>query len=79
MPRLTTWLCTDNVTTFTNYKRSRTGCSCCGREQVSSKLTNREFSQETINRQSESAYSRQSHVVKRGRTWRKATKIKRRR
>ena len=35
-------------TTFNNYKRSRTGCPCCGDEQKSVKLKNREFSEETI-------------------------------
>jgi hypothetical protein len=37
-----------HVTTFTNYKRSKTGLPCCGKAQVSEKLTGRTFSEETI-------------------------------
>jgi len=35
-------------TTFYNYNRARTGCPCCGKEQVSLKLTNRKYSKETL-------------------------------
>lgn len=41
------------VTTVFNYLRSRTGLSCCGRQQVSTKLVEREFSSETIHKMSE--------------------------
>lgn len=66
---------TENVTTFTNYKRSLTGCKCCGREQVSSKLINRVFSPETISRQVESAYSRPDRGGK-PRRWREEGKYR---
>lgn len=35
-------------TTFTNYTRSKTGLPCCGKAQVSKKLTGRGFSADTI-------------------------------
>ena len=41
------------VTTFTNYKRSKTGLPCCGKAQVSKKLTGRTFSEETIKKMSQ--------------------------
>lgn len=37
-------------TTLYNYKRSVIGCKFCGRESSSAKLTEREFSQETLER-----------------------------
>lgn len=49
---------TENGTTFNNYRRSRTGCACCGRERVSAALTNRQFSQQTKDLMSESAFKR---------------------
>ena len=39
-------------TTVFHYLRSRTGLCCCGKEQVSSKLTGRKFSAETIEKMS---------------------------
>lgn len=59
-------------TTFYNYLRARTGLKCCGREQVSQKLTNRKFSDETIEKMSTAALLR----AKRGgkpRDWRETT------
>ena len=47
---------TENGTTFNNYRRSRTGCHCCGRERVSNALTNRQYSEETLELMSSSGY-----------------------
>lgn len=46
------------VTSFHNYKRSRTGCLWCGRENVSAALTGRVYSEETLARMRVSANSR---------------------
>lgn len=48
----------EHVTTFANYNRSRTGCPCCGKAQVSEKLYDRQYSEETISRMSVSARQR---------------------
>lgn len=40
-------------TTVSNYLRSRCGLSCCGRVQVSEKLTNRVFSDDTLKKMSD--------------------------
>lgn len=48
----------EHVTTFTNYNRSRTGCPCCGKDQVSQKLSNRQYSEETLRRMSVAARQR---------------------
>lgn len=45
-------------TTFYNYNRSRTGCLCCGRQQVSDKLKNREFSAESLQKMTAAAQMR---------------------
>ncbi len=62
----------EHVTTFTNYNRSRTGCPCCGKEQVSQKLTNRKFSDATLDRMSLAAQKRPLRDGK-PRTWRKTS------
>jgi hypothetical protein len=61
---------TTEHTTFYNYGRSRTGMSCCGKEQVSNKLTGREFSAETIQKMRNSALKRPLRGGK-PRNWRK--------
>ena len=43
---------------FFNYKRSKTGCLFCGIEKVSSTFSGRQFSEETIERMTVSAYQR---------------------
>lgn len=48
----------EHVTTFANYNRSRTGCPCCAKKQVSQKLKNRQYSKETISRMSLAARQR---------------------
>lgn len=48
----------EHATTFYNYNRSRTGCPCCGKAQVSAKLRGRTFSEQTIERMSVSASKR---------------------
>lgn len=48
----------EHVTTFTNYNRSRNGCPCCGKDQVSQKLSNRQYSEETLRRMSLAARER---------------------
>ena len=48
----------ESHTTFYNYNRSRTGCLLCGREQVSEKLTDRQFSEETHQKMIQSANKR---------------------
>jgi hypothetical protein len=58
----------EHITTFSNYNRSRTGCPCCGKAQVSKKLTNRQYSAETIQRMSEAASERPLRGGK-PRTW----------
>jgi hypothetical protein len=55
---------------FKNYKRSRNGCLFCGRDVVSSKLTNRTFSEETIEKMTIAANSRPFRGGK-PRRWRK--------
>lgn len=60
----------EHITTFSNYCRSRTGCPCCGKEQVSQKLKNRQFSVETLEKMSLSALQRPSRGGK-PRKWRK--------
>ena len=40
----------EHITTFYNYNRSRTGTPCCGKEQVCAKLSNRQFTIETLER-----------------------------
>ena len=59
----------EQVTTFYNYNRSRTGCLCCGRDQVSLKLQNRQFSEETRKKMSDSAQTRPNRGGK-PRRWR---------
>ena len=56
-------------TTFYNYKRSIFGCLCCSKSNVSDKLKNREFSQETIDKMSKSAFNRPARGGK-PRRWR---------
>jgi len=58
-------------TTYTNYKRSRTGLPCCGRQQVSDKLTSRAFNQNTIEKMREAALNRPSRGGSEARHWRK--------
>jgi Protein of unknown function (DUF723) len=48
----------EHVTTFTNYNRSQTGCPCCGKDRVSQKLSNRQYSEETLRRMSLAARER---------------------
>nr|YP_636214.1 putative site-specific DNA endonuclease [Tupiella akineta]AAV80638.1 putative site-specific DNA endonuclease [Tupiella akineta] len=63
----------EHVTTFSNYNRSGTGCPCCGKEQVSKKLKNRQYSDETLQRMSKAALERGSRGGK-PRKWRKESK-----
>nr|YP_009184897.1 putative HNH homing endonuclease [Jenufa minuta]ALO63019.1 putative HNH homing endonuclease [Jenufa minuta] len=42
-------------TTYHNYNRSRYGLACCGKASTSLKLTNRKFTEETIQKMSDSA------------------------
>lgn len=60
------------VTTFYNYKRSCTGLNCCGKAQVSKKLSGRQYSEETIQKMTEAAQSRPYRGGK-PRTWRKTS------
>jgi len=48
----------EHRTTFYNYNRSRIGIPCCGNEQVKQKLTNRQFSAETLEKMQKSANKR---------------------
>lgn len=48
----------EHSTTFYNYNRSQTGCPCCGREKVSKKLQNRQYSQETLDKMKAAASTR---------------------
>jgi len=66
---------TENLTTFNNYRRSRTGCLCCGRQRVSTALTNREFSEEARDLMSQSALSRPDRGG-RPRRWREESKYR---
>lgn len=63
----------EHITTFSNYNRSLTGCPCCGKAQVSIKLTNRQYSDETLQRMSEAAFERPLRGGK-PRKWRKDVK-----
>ena len=60
-------------TTYTNYKRSRTGLACCGRQQVSEKLKDRVFNQHTIQKMREAGFNRPDSTRGGGeaRYWRK--------
>ena len=66
---------TENGTTFNNYRRSRTGCHCCGRERVSNALTNRQYSEETLKLMSPSGYARPSRGG-RPRRWREEARYR---
>jgi hypothetical protein len=57
------------ITSFFNYKRSRTGCLFCGREIVSAKLTGPKFSLESLEKMKISARSRPDRGGK-SRRWR---------
>jgi hypothetical protein len=59
-------------TTFTNYKRSKTGCKYCGRDKVSEALTGRVFDDETIELMRTSANNRPLRGGK-PRRWRETT------
>jgi hypothetical protein len=59
----------EQITTFHNYNRSRTGCLCCGREQVSQLLKNRQFTEETRKKMCDSAQHRPNRGGK-PRRWR---------
>jgi hypothetical protein len=59
----------EHMTTFYNYNRSKTGCLCCGRKQVSQKLKNRKFGEESRKKMSFSAQVRPNRGGK-PRRWR---------
>jgi hypothetical protein len=65
----------EHITTFSNYSRSRTGCPCCGKEQVSQKLKNRQFSNETLEKMKSSALERPLRGGK-PKNWRKEKKYR---
>lgn len=58
-------------TTYTNYKRSRTGLPCCGRQQVSVKLTGRVYNADTIEKMREASLNRPHRGESLARYWRK--------
>jgi hypothetical protein len=62
----------EHSTNFYNYNRSRTGCPCCGSQQVSEKLINRQYSLETIEKMKISAKERPQRGGK-PRRWRETT------
>ena len=66
---------TETLTTFNNYRRSRTGCLCCGRERVRTTLTNREFSEESRELMSQAAFARPDRGG-RPRRWREESKYR---
>ena len=47
-----------HTTTFDNYCRSKTGMPCCGRAQVSTKLTDRKYTAETLEKMRQAAFDR---------------------
>lgn len=59
------------TTTFTNYKRSKTGLPCCGNQIKSEKLKNRVFSKKTLQQMKESAEIRKSTNRIIGNQWRR--------
>lgn len=62
----------EHTTTFSNYKRSKTGLPCCGKEQVSQKLKDRVFSDETLVKMTEAA-SKRPYRGGKPRRWRKTS------
>lgn len=60
------------TTTFTNYKRCKTGLACCGKKQVSDTLLNRQYSPETIEKMSIGALNRPARNPGTGQDWRRA-------
>nr|YP_005089833.1 HNH homing endonuclease [Dunaliella salina]ACS95097.1 HNH homing endonuclease [Dunaliella salina] len=58
-------------TTYTNYKRSRTGLPCCGKEQTSKKLSGRIYSVSTIEKMQKASLNRPARSGSEARYWRK--------
>lgn len=49
-------------TTYNKYLRARNGLPCCGKEEVSKKLKNRQFTTQTIEKMSKGAVARCTNV-----------------
>ena len=64
------------ITTFTNYKRSRTGLPCCGNEKKSKKLKHRIFSKNTLQQMKESARFRKTQNRVIGNQWLRTKKYR---
>jgi len=58
-------------TTYTNYKRSRTGLTCCGKQQVSCKLKGRVYNEDTIEKMRTASLNRPPRGGSEARYWRK--------
>ena len=58
-------------TTYTNYKRSRTGLPCCGKEQTRKKLSGRIYSDESIEKMRKASLNRPARGGSEARYWRK--------
>ena len=66
----------EHHTTFTNYRRSKTGMPCCGKASVSKKLTQREYTLETLDKMKQAARNR-IRPASTGQNWRRSTEARR--
>lgn len=64
------------TTTFTNYKRSRTGLPCCGNQNKSILLKNRIFTKKSLQQMKESAKTRKTKTRIIGNEWRRTKKYR---
>jgi hypothetical protein len=64
------------TTTFTNYKRSRTGLPCCGNQKKSILLKNRIFTKKSLQQMKESAKTRKTKTRIIGNEWRRTKKYR---
>ena len=65
----------EHKTTFTNYCRSKTGMPCCGKALVSTKLTRREYTPETLEKMKQAALDR-IRPTSVGQHWRRSTEAR---
>lgn len=66
----------EHRTTFTNYRRSKTGMPCCGKTLVSKKLIKREYTPETLEKMRQAALNR-TRPASTGQDWRRSTEARR--
>ena len=60
------------TTTFNNYRRCKTGLTCCGKKSVSEKLSGRVYSPETIEKMRDGALHRPARNFGTEQSWRRS-------